>query len=123
MILPSRSDVRSKKVKQGRLDIERLAGAVNMRSLKRGLKRITHPVLSEMDGWVLSYEVKSKKPAPAIYRAALDLAGAGPGETVFKDDLEENTAAAASCGIRGLTFRGADVLEMELTELGLIDRG
>lgn len=81
------------------------------------------PALSRMDGWVLSYEVKSKKPAPAIYRAALDMTGAGPGETVFIDDLEENTAAAASCGIRGLTFRGAGVLEMELTELGLIDRG
>lgn len=81
------------------------------------------PVLSRMDGWVLSYEVKSKKPAPAIYRAALDMAGAGPGETVFIDDLDENTAAAASCGIKGLTFRGAGALEMELAELGLIDRG
>lgn len=81
------------------------------------------PALSRMDGWVLSYEVKSKKPAPGIYRAALDIAGAGPGETVFIDDLEENTAAAASCGIMGLTFRDADTLEMELTELGLIDRG
>ena len=81
------------------------------------------PALSRMDGWVLSYEVKSKKPAPAIYRAALDMAGAGPGETVFIDDLEENTAAAVSCGIRGLTFRGAGTLEMELTELGLIGLG
>ena len=81
------------------------------------------PALSRMDGWVLSCEVKSKKPAPAIYRAALDMAEAGPGETVFIDDLEENTAAAASCGIRGLTFRDAVTLEMELTELGLIGLG
>jgi FMN phosphatase YigB (HAD superfamily) len=81
------------------------------------------PALSGMDGWVLSYEVKSKKPAPAIYRAALDMAGAVTGETVFIDDLEENTAAAASCGIRGLTFKGAGALESELTELGLIGLG
>ena len=81
------------------------------------------PALSGMDGWVLSYEVKSKKPAPAIYKAALDMAGAGPGETVFIDDLEENTAASASCGIKGLTFKGAGVLESELTELGLIGLG
>jgi len=95
----------------------------NVNELHWEFVRGRFPALTGMDGWVLSYEVKSKKPAPAIYKAALDMVGAGPGETIFIDDLEENTSAAAYCGIMGLTFKGADALELELTELGLIGLG
>jgi len=79
------------------------------------------PVLSEMDGWVLSYEVKAKKPNPEIYAAALRLAGAKPGETVFIDDLAENTASASRAGIKGITFHGAEALLAELKAIGLVD--
>jgi len=79
-----------------------------------------YPVLSEMDGWVLSYEVKAKKPSPAIYAAALRLAGAGPGQSIFIDDLEENSVAASECGIHGITFRDADALKRDLLALNLI---
>ncbi|MHB8173639.1 MAG: HAD family hydrolase [Nitrospirota bacterium] len=76
--------------------------------------------LRRMDGWVLSYEIKSKKPKAPIYRAALEKAGAGPGESVFIDDLAENTEAAEKNGIRGITFTGAKDLREILLKIGVI---
>ena len=78
-----------------------------------------YPELNEMDGWVLSWKVKSKKPHPEIYRAALKEAGIGPGESVFVDDLPENAAAADAAGIKGIVFSGAGPLEEEFSRLGL----
>ncbi len=76
--------------------------------------------LRRMDGWALSYKIKSKKPKAAIYRAALEMAGAGPGESVFIDDLAENTEAAEENGIKGITFTGAAYLRETLLLSGLI---
>ncbi|MGA2192623.1 MAG: HAD family phosphatase [Nitrospirota bacterium] len=78
------------------------------------------PVLTAMDGWVLSYLVGAKKPSRKIYEAALETAGAGPWETVFIDDLEENTAGAEESGIRGITFRGSRELLLELRKMRLM---
>ncbi len=77
-------------------------------------------VLGRMDGWVLSYEVKFKKPKAPIYLAALEKAGAGPGESIFIDDMAENTAAAEEMGIKGITFMGAADLRERLLELDII---
>ena len=77
-------------------------------------------VLGRMDGWVLSYEVKSKKPKAPIYLAALEKAGAGPGESIFIDDMAENTAAAEEMGIKGITFMGADDLRETLQKMQII---
>lgn len=77
--------------------------------------------LSEMDGWVLSCRVKAKKPSPGIYAAALEMAGIGPGESIFIDDLEENVSAAQESGIHGILFEGALGLEKRLREIGLIN--
>ena len=82
-----------------------------------------YPVLGEMDGWVLSFVVKAKKPDPAIYGAAMETAGVGEGQAVFIDDMEENTAAASAHGIHGITFSGADHLKAKLRELGLLHLG
>jgi glucose-1-phosphatase len=77
-------------------------------------------VLGRMDGWVLSYEVKFKKPKAPIYLAALEKAGAGPGESIFIDDMAENTAAAEEMGIKGITFMGAVDLRERLLEMDII---
>ena len=77
-------------------------------------------VLGRMDGWVLSYEVKSKKPKAPIYLAALEKAGAGPGESIFIDDMAENTAAAEEMGIKGITFMGAADLRETLQKMQII---
>jgi FMN phosphatase YigB (HAD superfamily) len=92
----------------------------NVNELHWEFARTRFPVLSELDGWVLSYKVGAKKPAKAIYRAALKEAGAEAGETVFIDDMEENTRAAEGCGIRGITFKDAAQARESLIGLGLI---
>ncbi|HEX9860690.1 MAG TPA: HAD family phosphatase [Nitrospirota bacterium] len=78
-----------------------------------------YQVLSELDGLVLSCEVKARKPEPAIYRVAMETAGVGPGESIFVDDLQINIDAARSHGIKGIAFTGLDRLRADLTALGL----
>ncbi len=78
------------------------------------------PVLSEMDGWVLSYKVGARKPDREIFDAALRLSGVSAGETLFIDDLAVNTASASGLGMNSITFTGAEKLESELLGLGLI---
>jgi HAD superfamily hydrolase (TIGR01509 family) len=92
----------------------------NVNELHWEYVREKFPVLSEMDGWVLSYQVRAKKPKAEIFSAALAAAGAGPGEAAFIDDMEENTAAAGSHGMLGITFTGAGRLKEELNRLGLL---
>jgi FMN phosphatase YigB (HAD superfamily) len=92
----------------------------NVNELHWEFVKARFPALGRMDGWVLSYEVRAKKPAREIYMAALEAAGAGKWESVFIDDIEENTRAARSCGIHGITFTGAARLKEDLKTLGLI---
>jgi putative hydrolase of the HAD superfamily len=54
------------------------------------------------DHIVLSAEVGARKPAGAIYRRAIELAGCAPAEALFVDDLEQNIVAARRAGLRAL---------------------
>jgi putative hydrolase of the HAD superfamily len=64
----------------------------------------------EADAVVLSYEVRSAKPDPEIYRTALERLGAGPEETLFIDDQTAYCDGAAALGIATLLLQreGAD---------------
>lgn len=44
------------------------------------------------------------KPEPSIFEQALDIIGAAPEQTLFIDDRESNTRAAARVGLRTLIF-------------------
>ena len=59
------------------------------------------------------------KPAPDIYRLALDRLGFRPEETVFIDDLAENVAGAEAAGLRGHVFRTPAGLADYFAALGL----
>lgn len=50
----------------------------------------------------LSYEVGAAKPDPRIFRAALELLGTPPDQTLMVGDLEEADGAAAAVGMRTL---------------------
>ena len=76
--------------------------------------------LEHLDEVVVSGEVRVRKPDPAIYRLALERFGLAPEDALFVDDLSENVAAARDIGIRGHHFQGAQQLESELIDLGLI---
>ncbi len=50
------------------------------------------------DGLIASFEVKAYKPEPAIFRAAEQLLGIEPEETLFFDDSQANVEAARRLG-------------------------
>jgi len=77
------------------------------------------PEVLFFDDYVLSYELKLLKPDPAIYLAAVRLAGVSPQECVFIDDMEENIAGAVAAGLRGIHYRLETDLAAELRKLGV----
>ena len=59
------------------------------------------------------------KPAPAIYRAAIEISGR-PAETgLFIDDKAENCDAARANGMQAIHFRTPAQLVRELSENGV----
>ncbi len=58
-----------------------------------------------------SHEMGMRKPNPEIYYQALKLAGLVAEETLFVDDIEENTLAAKSVGMQVLNIRPGTLLE------------
>ena len=71
-------------------------------------------------GAVLSYRLGLRKPEPAIYRAALKMAGARASRAIFIDDIQENVESALKLGIKAIRFSDAQSLRRELSSLGLI---
>lgn len=78
-----------------------------------------YPILRHFDEAVLSFEVGSRKPEPAIYQAAIERAGCAPGEIFFTDDLEANVEGARRMGIDAVTFQNRAQLEQELHARGV----
>jgi putative hydrolase of the HAD superfamily len=74
------------------------------------------------DDRILSFRVGLRKPDPAIFRHALDLAGARAEETLCIDDRPENVAAAEALGMHGHHFTDAEQLARALRRYGLLER-
>ncbi len=68
---------------------------------------------------ICSGYVHEMKPAPGIYRSALDIGGDLPGEACFIDDKEDNIAAANAAGLMGLHFTTPERLREQLRDLGV----
>ncbi len=58
------------------------------------------PELSLFHGAVLSHEVHSIKPEPAIYQYAIDTYGLDPAHTLYIDDLSANIATGRAMGFQ-----------------------
>lgn len=65
-------------------------------------KRYVFP--RQVKGAVLSFEVGACKPDPAIYRAAVKMAGVRAAECFFLDDLPANVAAARAFGMKAEVY-------------------
>ena len=63
-----------------------------------------YPVMELFDEYILSYEVKSMKPSPAIYHAAIAAARCPAEQCFFTDDLAANIKAARAVGLDGEVF-------------------
>ena len=81
--------------------------------------RARYPFLSIFEHHVLSHEVKSAKPEPAIYQQALRLLDVPPETCVYIDDIWVYADAATALGLHGLTFTSAAALEHDLSQLSI----
>ena len=64
-------------------------------------------------GAVISGDVRTRKPEPAIYELLLAKADVPPSRIVFVDDKPRNLAAAAEFGIRTVQFTASPGIEAE----------
>lgn len=67
-----------------------------------------------LNGHIISSEVHTIKPEPAIYQCLLDRYHLHPSECVFTDDKAENVEAAIRMGMHGIIFHDANQYEREL---------
>jgi 2-haloacid dehalogenase len=77
------------------------------------------PFLDEMDGIVISGELKVGKPDPAIFRELLRRYSLTPETTVFIDDWDRNVSVASDLGMIAVRFFDAEQLRHDLRALGL----
>jgi FMN phosphatase YigB (HAD superfamily) len=84
-----------------------------------GLRESHATLLRHFHDLVLSYEVKSMKPRPEIFQAAIARAGCRAEECFYTDDIAENIAAARSLGIDAVQFESAAQLEKEFAARGI----
>ena len=77
-------------------------------------------IAAAFDELIISAEVGLTKPAPAIYRLALDRLKVQPVEAVFVDDFAENIEGARAVGLHTVHFRGT---EQALAELDILLNG
>jgi putative hydrolase of the HAD superfamily len=76
-----------------------------------------HSFLDLFDGKVISCRINKVKPEPGIYQHLLDFYKLEIDETVFIDDMEINTKAAADLGMKTITFENPDQCREELEKL------
>ncbi len=76
-------------------------------------------ILDHFDAYVLSYETNSLKPEPAIYAAAVELAGYPAAQCFFTDDILENVEAARQFGLQAEQFFHREQLIRKLQELSI----
>jgi putative hydrolase of the HAD superfamily len=81
--------------------------------------RANYPVFGHVHAAYLSYELGLVKPDVAAYQRVLDLEGCLARDCIFIDDRAENTAAAASLGIRTVTYLGRDAFMAGMTRFGV----
>ena len=69
---------------------------------------------------ILSYEVRSVKPEPAIFKAVEAYTGLRPEEHIFIDDIAEYTDAAKTMGWDAVRFINNEQLIRELKNRGIM---
>ncbi len=74
---------------------------------------------SYMDGCIWSFQQHLAKPDPKIFELVRDKYNIDPKRAVFIDDMEKNTAAAASVGFNTITFKNYEDAKRKLKSVGV----
>jgi len=85
----------------------------------RFYRRRFEEALAPFDHFVFSYEIGELKPAPAFFKACVDLVGAAPGSCIFIDDALPNVEGARASGLQAVHYRDTPSLIAELRRLGV----
>jgi putative hydrolase of the HAD superfamily len=72
------------------------------------------PWLPKFDHRTFSCDVRMAKPRREIFEHCIAGVGVAPEETIFLDDREENTRAAAETGLHTLLFRDGEQAQCEM---------
>jgi putative hydrolase of the HAD superfamily len=97
----------------------RLVLLSNTNAIHFEMLRETYPLLRHFDHFVLSHEVGTLKPEPAVYEHAISHSQCMPGECFFTDDIEAYVEGARRSGIDAEPFRGFDKLQADLRSRGV----
>lgn len=65
-------------------------------------------------------EVQHKKPAPDLYRLAMQRLGIGPGDCVALEDSEMGLSAATAAGVPAVVTVNSDTLEQDFSSAALV---
>ncbi len=79
-----------------------------------------YPLLHLFNGYVLSYEVKARKPEKEIFNAALSIAKCSKEESFYTDDIPEYIEAARALNIDAELFINPTILTEQLTARGIL---
>jgi putative hydrolase of the HAD superfamily len=91
----------------------------NTNAIHFEMVRAAYPLLRHFHAYVLSYEVGAMKPAPLIYRKAIEAARCLPEECFFTDDMASYVEGARGQGIDAVQFESAAQIERELRKRGV----
>lgn len=92
----------------------------NINELHFNYIRKRFKVLDGFQEFILSYQVKARKPNPKIYTAAIEHSCARPEQIVYIDDREDLVEAGRKIGLNSFPFRGIQELKEELRRLGVL---
>ena len=73
--------------------------------------------IEELDGYILSCDVKLTKPEPEIYKALFDKYNLKPEECIFIDDLPRNVEGAKAAGMHAIVFKRVKEAEEEIAKI------
>ncbi|MDD4893958.1 MAG: HAD family phosphatase [Candidatus Omnitrophica bacterium] len=88
----------------------------NINALHFDYLKKNFPVFDAFQNIITSFEAGARKPAPLIYKKALDLLGVLPQDTFYTDDRTDLIEKACSLGIHGFVFKSVEQLKKDLLD-------
>ena len=93
----------------------------NTNELHLSLIRQKFPFFANFDGYILSYEVRSMKPAVKIYEALERMSGKRGGDLLYIDDRAENIVAGDARGWQTILHETPGKTIAAIKKLGLLN--